>query len=62
MGREIKIVCDSCQKDIYGGEYVTLKPKKVVHGKQTNFCTIWLCKDCFNKTKLQTLLFDSIEK
>ena len=57
MGREIKITCDSCGKDIYGSEYVTLVPTRVRGGKQYRHCTIWLCKDCFKETKLQALLF-----
>ena len=62
MGREIKITCDSCGKDIHGGEYMTLKPTRVKGGKQYKFCTIWLCRDCFNETKLKMLLFTGEEE
>lgn len=57
MGKEMRITCDSCGKDVYGKTYVTLKPRRVDHGKQRLHNTIWLFPECFKKTKLQTLLF-----
>lgn len=57
MGKEIKIVCDACGADVYGKKYVTLVPTCVNHGKQTRFATIWLCKKCFDQTKLSVILF-----
>lgn len=57
MGKEIRIVCDCCGADVAGKKYVTLKPRRVVHGKQYLHNTIWLCPECFKKTKLQALLF-----
>lgn len=62
MGKETRITCDSCGKDVFGGEYFTIKPRRVKGGKQHLFCTIWLCKDCFNRTKLQALLFQGGDK
>lgn len=58
MGREIKVTCDSCGKDVYGSKYVTLAIRKVIKGKQTKFPTIWLCPKCYRETRLAMVLSD----
>lgn len=55
MGKQIVVVCDSCGKDVYGKDYITLCPQCL------RFGTIWLCNECFRKTKLQDLLFNDGE-
>lgn len=62
MGKQIVVICDSCGKDVYGKDYVTLAPRKFNKGKCLRFGTIWLCNDCFRKTKLQDLLFNDNEE
>ena len=58
MGKEIVVTCDSCGVSVYGKTYVTMGICKVSHGKQTKHPTIWLCPECFKKTKLALLLCD----
>ena len=52
MGRYIKITCDVCGKDIYGQEYYTIAPRRIMNGKQTKIPTIWVCHGCMLKTHL----------
>ena len=59
MGREVRILCDRCGKDVYGKEYYTLPITKVKNGKQTRFPTIWLCRECFAKSNI---IINDIEK
>jgi hypothetical protein len=56
MGREIVVTCDGCGLNVHGKTYVTMNIRKVTHGKQTKHPTIWLCPECFKKTKLPALL------
>lgn len=57
MGKEIKVVCDSCGNEhLMGGTYYTLTVRKIEHGKQNRNPAIYLCPDCFKKTKLKILL------
>ena len=58
MGKEIKVICDSCGTDVFGQKYFTLCIRKILHGKQTKNPTIYLCPNCFRKTKLSMLLCD----
>lgn len=52
MGREIRILCDKCGKDVYGGEYYTLPITRIKNGKQQKMPTIWLCRDCMVKANI----------
>ncbi len=61
MGKEIKVICDSCGVDMYQQKYFTLNIRKVIHGKQTKNPAIYLCPNCFRKTKLALLLCDMDE-
>ena len=58
MGKEIVVTCDSCGANVHGKTYVTMNIRKVSHGKQTMHPAIWLCPECFKKTKLALLLCD----
>lgn len=57
MGKEIKVVCDSCGNEkLMGASYYTVSIRKIVSGKQKINPAIYLCPDCFKKTKLSILL------
>lgn len=56
MGKELKVTCDSCGKDMYGRIYYTLNIRKVTYGKQKMNPAIYLCPNCFRATKLALLL------
>lgn len=55
MGRQMKIYCDNCSKDIYGKDYYTLVINRVINGKQHRIPTLWLCRECFLKAKLNLI-------
>ena len=55
MARELKIYCDKCGEEIdTGSRYFTVRVKEFVKlsGKQIQYPTIWLCKNCFLQTGL----------
>lgn len=57
MGKQVKVVCDSCGNErLFGGTYYTLAIRKIVAGKQVHNPSIYLCPECFRKTKLTILL------
>ena len=57
MGKTVKVICDSCGNEhLFGGTYYTLSIRKIVAGKQGRNPSIYLCPDCFRKTKLTILL------
>ena len=52
MGREVRILCDRCGKDIYGKEYYTLPITRFKNGRPTKFPTVWFCRECFAKLNI----------
>ena len=58
MGKQTTVTCDSCGTDVFSKKYFTMNVRKVVHGKQTLNPAIYLCPNCFRKTKLALLLYD----
>ena len=52
MGKEVRVFCDKCGKDVYGKEYYTLQITRVINGKQQKMPTIWLCRDCMVKANI----------
>lgn len=62
MGKQIVVTCDSCGKDVFSKIYYTIKPRKYNGGKGQLYPSIWLCPECFRKTKLGLLLLDIEEK
>lgn len=58
MGKEIRVLCDSCGLDVRGQKYFTMNIRKVIHGKQTMHPAVYLCPKCFRETRLALLLAD----
>ena len=52
MGKEVRVFCDKCGKDVYGKEYYTLPITRVKNGKQTKMPTIWLCRECMIRANI----------
>lgn len=59
MGKIMKISCDACGGDITGQNYYCLTMRKYQAGKSVRLPTVYLCGNCFRKTKLNVMLTDS---
>lgn len=57
MGKKTIVTCDCCGTDVLGKLYFTVN-RQVLYDKQTGDPAIYLCPNCFRRTKLVSLLLD----